>query len=154
MFDYGWSWTLQYGSSPGVGLETPLKDICWYRILLQNSKLTWSFGQFGQKLWAEMYFFEIFLTSRWRCSETTHVPSGHACYNTYHVCSESAKMLRRYSLMSIFARISSNSFTCFTKTVWYIKKLQNSKLRKILTRRNFNFSMHSIRIRVKKQFCF
>ncbi len=55
-------------------------------------------------------------------AETTHVPSGHAFYNTYQVWSEYAKAVRRYSLMSIFTRTSS-SLTCFMKTVWYVKKL-------------------------------
>ncbi len=35
--------------------------------------------------------------------ETTHVPSGRGCYNTYQVWSESANALRRYNLMSILA---------------------------------------------------
>ncbi len=53
----------------------------------------------------------------------THVPSGHAFYNTYQVLSKSAKEVQRYSLMSIFTQTSLNGLTCFTKTVWCIKKL-------------------------------
>ncbi len=53
----------------------------------------------------------------------THVPSGHAFYNTYQVLSKSAKEVQSYSLMSIFTQTSLNGLTCFTKMVWCINKL-------------------------------
>lgn len=64
--------------------------------------------------------FSYLRTSRWRCAETLHVASGHACDDMYQVWSEYDKALRRYSIMSIFASATWNSFACFSKTIWEI----------------------------------
>ena len=61
--------------------------------------------------------FSYLRTSRWRCAETLHGTSGHACDDMYQVWSEYDKALRRYSLTSVFASTTYNSFVSFSKTV-------------------------------------
>ncbi len=124
-------------------LETPVKGICWYSIFLLNAqngwhrKIRYRLVQYATQnlirsnlwflskhnLWSVTYIVLYLLTSRLCCAETTHVPSGHACYNTYQVWSESAKALWRYSLMSIFLKMLSNSLTRFMRTVWFIRNI-------------------------------
>ncbi len=126
-------------------LETPVKGICWYSIFLLNAQNGWhrktgyrlvqyaTQNLIRSNLWFLSKLVRIYnqlrtfvlyiLTSRLCCAETTHVPSGHACYNTYRVWSESAKALWRYSLMSIFVNILSNLLTRFMRTVWFIRNI-------------------------------
>ncbi|MGL4481848.1 MAG: hypothetical protein ACRCTW_04925, partial [Lactococcus garvieae] len=43
--------------------------------------------------------------NRWRCAETLHVASGHACDDMYHIWCEYDKALQRYSLKCIYATL-------------------------------------------------
>jgi hypothetical protein len=59
-------------------------------------------------------------TSRWRCAETLHVASGHACDDIYQDWFEYDKALWRYRLMSVFATATQNLCARLSKTIWQI----------------------------------
>ncbi len=79
----------------------------------------WFWPNHSEDIRKNMHF-SYLLTTRRDSAETLQVVSSHACYNTHQIWSQYAKLLRRYSLRSIFACFSQNSCARYSGTVWLI----------------------------------